>query len=70
MKLPMSLKERSYEGLRYVIRDSETKIPLVRNKSEWDSDSVTVINLLYHSMNFGLKNYYEIFDRKKKEVIS
>ena len=69
MKSPSPLKKRSYEGLRYVIRDIDTKIPLVRNKSEWDSDSVTVIRMLYGSMNFGLKNYYEIFDRKKKEVI-
>lgn len=51
-------------GKRYIIRDKETKKVKYRNGRKMEFSNISAAINVYADINFGLKNYYEIFDSK------
>ena len=56
-------------GRRYVVRDSETKKPLVRNGIKIEFVSYVPAMEYVKSMSFSLGYYYEVWDSVEDKVI-
>jgi len=61
------MKEK--RGYYYLIRDLESKKPLIRENKEMFFNTLTAAKLYINSMNFGLARFYEIYDLENQEVV-
>lgn len=64
----ITLMKKKYKGKRYLIRDIDTKKSKFTNNKICEFNSLDIAINFIGSMNFGLGNFYEIWDKKNKKV--